>query len=414
MPAGAPRELDVVLFGASSFVGRLTAAYLASAAPPGARVALAGRSLERVRAVREALGAAAADWPVLVADTDDPGSLAELAGATTVLASTVGPYRRYGLPVVEACASAGTHYADLTGEVVFIREAIDRFDAAAAASGARIVNCCGFDSIPSELGAMLVHEAAAADGAGTLEDTTFVVRSARGGVSGGTVASMKGVVDDQRSDPALARLIADPYGLSPERDAEPDLGPEPDLLGIRHERELGMWIAPFVMGSINSRVVRRSNALRGWEYGPRFRYREVMGFTGPLAPVLAAGTSAATVAMMVGLAVGPTRALLDRVLPEPGQGPGELRRERGFFRVETHARSSSGVRYVCEIAAEGDPGYKATAVMFGESALALAFDGEALPERAGVLTPSTALGGALVERLRAAGHRYAVRRAAAA
>lgn len=350
------RELDVVLFGATSFVGRLCAEYLVRAAPAEARIGLGGRSRERLLDLQKSLGSRAADWPLLVADTNDARSVNELAATTRALASTVGPYRRYGLPVVEACATAGTHYADLTGEVLFMRDAIDRFDDTAAASGARIVHSCGFDSIPSDLGVLVLHEAVTADGAGQLEDTTLVVRAMKGGASGGTIASLKGTVDDARSDRELARTVADPYALSPDRDAEPDLGPEPDLRGIQNDRELGMWIGPFIMGSIN------------------------------------------------------TRAVLDRVLPSPGEGPSERQRNGGFFRIEIHARTSSGARYLCRVAAQGDPGYKATAVMFGESALCLALDGERLPPRAGVLTPATAMGDALIDRLRRAGQTLEVER----
>lgn len=408
----AERALDVVLFGATSFVGRLCAEYLAGAAPPQARIALAGRSRERLLELRSSLGARAAEWPLLVADTTDPGSVGELAAATRVLATTVGPYRRYGLPVLEACATAGTHYADLTGEVLFMREAIDRFDAVAAASGARIVHSCGFDSIPSDLGVLLLHEAAAADGAGELEETTLVVRAMKGGASGGTIASLKGELDAARGDRELARLLADPYALSPDRGAEPRLGDERDLRGVRNDRELGTWVGPFVMSAINTRVVRRSNALQGWAYGPRFRYREVMGFgSGPLAAAQAGALAGGVGALIAGLSVRPLRAALDRVLPAPGEGPSERRRERGFFRIEIHARTSSGARYLCRVAASGDPGYKATAVMFGESGLCLALDGEQLPPRAGVLTPATAMGDALVRRLRLAGQTLEVARA---
>lgn len=408
----AERELDVVLFGATSFVGRLCAEYLAGAAPPQARIALAGRSRERLLELQSSLGARAAEWPLLVADTTDPGSVGELAAATRVLATTVGPYRRYGLPVLEACATAGTHYADLTGEVLFMREAIDRFDAVAAASGARIVHSCGFDSIPSDLGVLLLHEAAAADGAGELEETTLVVRAMKGGASGGTIASLKGELDAARTDRELARLLADPYALSPDRGAEPRLGDERDLRGVRNDRELGTWVGPFVMSAINTRVVRRSNALQGWAYGPRFRYREVMGFgSGPLAAAQAGALAGGVGALIAGLSVRPLRAALDRVLPAPGEGPSERRCERGFFRIEIHARTSSGARYLCRVAASGDPGYKATAVMFGESGLCLALDGEQLPPRAGVLTPATAMGDALVRRLRLAGQTLEVARA---
>src|SRR5215213_1350085 len=178
------RDLDIQLFGATSFVGRLTAQYLARAAPADVRIGLAGRSRERLEAVQKELGAAAADWPLTVADSSDAGAMGELARSATMVVSTVGPYRRYGFPLVEACAAAGTHYADLTGEVLFMRETIDRYDATARESGARIVHSCGFDSIPSDLGVLLLHEAVVADGAGELEDTTMMVRRLRGGASG--------------------------------------------------------------------------------------------------------------------------------------------------------------------------------------------------------------------------------------
>jgi short subunit dehydrogenase-like uncharacterized protein len=408
----ADRELDVVLFGATSFVGRLTAEYLSRAAPPQARIALAARSLTRLRDLQSALGAQAADWPLLVADAADAQAMSELAGKARVVASTVGPYRRYGVPLLEACARAGTHYADLTGEVLFMRDAIDRFDAIAAGSGARIVHSCGFDSIPSDLGVLLLHEAATADDAGQLEDTTLVVRALKGGASGGTVASLKGAVDEARRDPQLARILADPYALSPDRAAEPSLGPEADLRGAHRDEQLGMWVGPFIMGSINTRAVRRSNALQNWAYGRRFRYREVMGpGSGPAGALQAGAVAAGVGALAAGLSIGPSRAVLDRALPSPGQGPSESQRRRGFFRIEIHARTSSGARYVARVAAQGDPGYSATSVMFGESSLCLASDADRLPPRAGVLTPATAMGDALVERLRRAGQTFEVARA---
>ena len=406
------RELDVVLFGATSFVGRLCAEYLVRAAPPEARIGLAGRSLARLSDLQASLGGRAADWPLLVADTTDQESLTVLAASTRVLATTVGPYRRYGLGVVEACATAGTHYADLNGEVLFMRDAIDRFDALAKESGARVVHSCGFDSIPSDLGVLALHEAVERDGAGQLQDTTLVVRAMKGGPSGGTIASLQGTVDDARSSPELARLLADPYALSPDRDAEPRLGPEPDLRGVQNDHELGMWVGPFIMGSINTRAVRRSNALQDWAYGPRFRYREVMGFgSGPVAALQAGAIAGGAGALLAGLSIAPARAVLDRVLPSPGEGPSEKQREQGFFRIEIHTRTSDGTRYLCRVGAQGDPGYKATAVMFGESSLSLALDGDRLPQRAGVLTPATAIGNTLIERLRTAGHTLEVERA---
>jgi short subunit dehydrogenase-like uncharacterized protein len=403
------RPYDIVVFGATGFVGALTAAYLVDAAPEGARIALAGRSLEKLEQTRAGLGARAADWPLVLAESHEADAIAGLAHSTRVVATTVGPYHRYGLPLVEACAAAGTHYADLTGEVLFMRRSIDAAQDAAVASGARIVHTCGFDSIPSDLGVFLLHEYAREHGHGDLEDTTLVVTAMRGGVSGGTIDSMRGQLDEAKAHKESRRIMGDPYSLSPDRTHEPSTGTERDPMGITYDADLGGWLAPFVMGTVNSRVVRRSNALQGWAYGRRLRYRELMlGGDLPLGPVKAGAIAGGIAGLVVGLSVPPTRALLDKVLPEPGEGPSEEQRDKGMFRIEVHTRTSTGDHLVCRIAASGDPGYKATGVMLGESALALAFDGDRLPAAAGVLTPSTAMGHVLADRLRAAGHTYEV------
>ncbi len=407
----AERELDVVLFGASGFVGRLVAGYLAGHAPAGVRIGLAGRSQERLAEVLAALGPAASQWPLLVADSADPAAMETLARTARVVATTVGPYRRYGLPLAGACAAAGTHYADLTGEVLFIRDSIDRYHQAAAGTGARIVHCCGFDSIPSDLGVLTLHQAAAADGAGDLEDTTLVVTALKGGISGGTLASGMGQWDEMRASAEHRRTVADPYALSPDRGAEPDLGDQGDLAWLSRDADLGIWAGPFVMAGLNTRVVRRSNALLGWAYGRRFRYREVTGLGGgPAAPALGAALAAGLKALEAGLAFRPSRALLGSVLPRPGQGPSEKTRRTGFFRMQIHTRTSAGARYLARIEAQGDPGYAGTAVMLGESALCLALDTASLPDRAGVLTPATAMGAALAGRLKAAGQTLAAER----
>jgi short subunit dehydrogenase-like uncharacterized protein len=406
------RELDVVVFGATGFAGRLVAGYLAGHAPDGVRVGLAGRSQRRLADVRAALGAAASAWPLMVADSADPASLATLARAAQVVVTTVGPYQAQGLALVEACAAAGTDYADLAGEVLFIRDSIDRCHDVAAGAGARIVHGCGFDSVPSDLGVLLLHHAARADDAGDLQDTTLVVAALKGGVSGGTLASMMGQQEEVRASADRRRMVADPYALSPDRAAEPDLGEERDLDWVRYDGELRMWLGPFAMAGINTRVVRRSNALQGWSYGRRFRYREVTGFgASPAAPMLGAAVSAALKGLETGLAFGPSRALLGRLLPARGQGPGERTRRTGYFRLQIHTRTSTGARYLATIAASGDPGYAATSVMLGESALCLALDRDRLPDRAGVLTPAAAMGTALADRLRSAGQTLATQQA---
>jgi short subunit dehydrogenase-like uncharacterized protein len=405
---GPDRDHDIVVYGASGFVGRLVADYLARHAPDDARIALAGRSRSKLEQVRDGLPGAA-QWPVLVADSQDDEALARLTGATRVVATTVGPYLRHGLPLVQACASAGTHYADLTGEALFMRRSIDAAHTTAQASGARIVHSCGFDSIPSDLGVLLLHRHVADIGAGELLDTSLVVRAVRGGVSGGTFDSLRGQLDEARANRDAARLLRDPYSLSPDRTAEPDLGGERDPAGVVHDEQLGGWLAPFVMGTVNSRVVRRSNALLDYAYGRRLRYRELMlGGRAPFGPVKAAAVVGGTAGLVAGLSIPLTRRVLDRMLPDPGTGPSEEKRKAGFFRIDTHTRTSTGAHLVCRIAASGDPGYEATAVMLGESALALARDGDRLPQIAGVLTPATAIGTVLADRLRAAGNRYDV------
>lgn len=407
------RDLDIVVFGATGFVGKLLAAHLADHAPEGVTVGLAGRSADKLAQVRAGLAPRAADWPLLVADVQDVASLQAMAGRARVVATTVGPYARYGLPLVEACATAGTDYVDLTGEVLFMRQSIDRFHDAASTSGARIVHACGFDSIPSDLGVLLAAEQARADGEGELTETVLHVVSMKGGVSGGTIDSARTQLDEMGTDPALKAVVDDPYSLSPDRAGEPDLGDERDSVLPGRDPLLGRWTGPFVMAAANTRVVRRSNALSGWSYGRTFRYREVMGFgTSPLAPVLATGMSAGLAAGMAAMSFGPTRSLLGKVLPKPGEGPSEAARRNGYFRIEVVSRTTTGARYTTTINAKGDPGYAATAVMQGESALCLVLDRDRLPAAAGVLTPATAMGSALADRLRAQGFEISVARGA--
>ena len=405
-----PREFDIVLFGATGFVGKLTAEYLARAGS-GARIALAGRSTDRLAAVREGLGESARSWPVLSADATSPSTLEEMAARTRVVVTTVGPYSRYGMPLVAACAAAGTDYADLTGEAMFIRESIDLYDKQAADTGARIVHCCGFDSIPSDMSVYALYRAARDEGAGELLDTDFVMRSFSGGFSGGTIASMMDVLQAASRDPDVRRVLADPYTLSSDRAAEPDLGPQPDMPWRRGgdiAPELrGHWTAGFVMASINTRVVRRSNALLDCAYGRRFRYSENMSLgSSPLAP-LASAVFAGVGKAMFGLGSRYfrllPRRLLDRLVPKPGTGPSTAARERGYYKVETYTTTTSGARYAARMEQRGDPGYKATSVLLGECALALALDRDKLSDLRGVLTPAAAMGDALLTRFPAAG-----------
>ena len=401
------RDLDIVVYGATGFVGKLTAKYLARAAA-GVRVALAGRSEERLAAVRQALGAGARDWPLIVADVSQPNELADLAAQTQVVASTVGPYLRYGLPVVGACAAAGTDYVDVTGEVPFVRNSIDRYHKQAVDNGVRIVHSCGFDSVPSDLTVYALYRRAAEDDAGELGDTTFVLRGYSGGFSSGSAATMAELLRAS-NDSEIRRMLDDPYSLSPERAAEPELGPQPDVQ-LRRGAEIapelaGLWTGGYLMAPYNTRCVRRTNALLGWAYGRRFRYTETLSMGSSRVAAIMAGMTSATIAGATRF--GGTyldlfpRSLVDRMTPAAGFGYSD--QAGGYYKVETYTKSTRGARHVATMVQHADPGYTATAMMLGESALALAMDRDRLGDRCGVLTPVTAMGDVLLARLSAAG-----------
>lgn len=404
------REHDLVVLGATGFVGRLLAADLADHAPAGLRVALAGRSLERLERVRADLPARAADWPLLVVESTDDDSVQALARSTRVVVTTVGPYARFGLPLARACAEAGTHYADLTGEVLYVRDLVDECHETAVRTGARIVTSCGFDSVPSDLGVHLLHRQAQTDAAARgdadtgLGDTTLLVTRLRGGISGGTIDSMRAQIETLADDPTRKRVVFDPFALSADRDAEPDGKGQREVMRVYRDAQTGQWTAPFVMAAFNTRIVRRSNSLLGHAYGPRFRYRETMAFGhGAKARAKATALLVGLGGLMSAMSTSATRAVADRLLPSPGEGPDEQTRAAGRFRVEVRTTTDAGRRLRAVVSAHGDPGYAATAVMLGESALSLALDGDRLSPGGGVLTPAVAMGDALVDRLRARG-----------
>ncbi|MGL5927490.1 MAG: saccharopine dehydrogenase family protein [Dermatophilaceae bacterium] len=418
------REYDIVLVGATGFVGRLTARHLAEHAPDGVRIGLAGRSRARLDALVATLPGAASSWPVLVVDTLDQAAVAELAARTRVVATTVGPYARYGVALAAACASSGTHYCDLTGEVLFVHDSVARNHEVARESGARIVHACGFDSVPSDLGVLLTVEAARAAGAEPGR-TALALRDAKGGFSGGTIDSARTQAIEMRRDAASRRIVGDPYAVA---DGPPPVRPDSRAgaaerpsnpldavvatvrragraVPVRRDPHTGRFTGPFVMAGFNTRIVARTASLLG--YGSAFRYSEHVDF-GP-GPKGALGASAMAVALGVGLAglsFAPTRALLDRVLPAPGDGPSEATMAAGRFRVDVTTEASDGSRYRTIVAAPYDPGYLGTAVMLGQAALSLTLDEPRLPTAAGVLTPATGIGAPLVERLRT--HRFTI------
>ena len=394
------RDFDLVVFGASGFVGRLVTERLAErAAGSGLRWAVAGRSEQRLEAVRTQLGLVA--LPVLLASADDRDSLDRLAARSRVICSTVGPYARHGSELVAACAGAGTHYCDITGEVQWVREMIHQHERTACDSGARLVHCCGFDSIPSDLGCLMLQETARERFGGPCEDVRFLLRNARGGFSGGTIASLLNLVEAAREDRSLRRQLADPYSLcSP----DPSRAPAPrDQQGVRYDDQARSWTAPFLMGPVNSRVVYRSNELLDGLYGRAFHYRECVttgpGFRGR---ATATALSVGLKSFVAAAAIGPMRKFMERsFLPAPGEGPGAAEREAGFFDIRLIGLKNGGQRIDARVTGDRDPGYGATSLMLTECALNLAGDRVRDGLGGGSWTPASCFGSALIGQLEA-------------
>lgn len=392
------REFDVVVWGATGFTGALVASHLLNVYGAGGnlRWAVGGRSESKLEATRRALGDGGADVPMLLADADDPESLAALARRTRVVCSTVGPYALHGSNLVAACVEQGTHYCDLTGELQWMRRMIDRHHQRAGETGARIVHTCGFDSIPSDLGTRFLQQEMRRRQGRVCPEVRLRVREARGGFSGGTVASMVNMLDEAERDPDVRALIRDPYALNPADQRDGLDGP--DSLVPEYDPACGGWVGPFVMGAINTRVVRRSNALAGYPYGRDFRYREgmLMPF-GTWGFALAAGLGAGSAAAGAAIGFKVVRDALGPLLPKPGEGPSAQTRAKGRFVIDLVGAVAGHPELTVQVSGEGDPGYASTSRMLGEAAVCLARDDAG--SGGGVLTPAVAMGDALIERL---------------
>jgi short subunit dehydrogenase-like uncharacterized protein len=393
------RDFDLIVWGASGFTGRLVAEYLLGqyGADGELRWAMAGRNQAKLESVRKGIGPGSEAIPILIADSHDPASLDALVNQTSVICSTVGPFAKYGSELVAACAQAGTHYCDITGEVQWVRRMIDAHEEQARASGARIVNCCGFDSIPSDLGCLFVNRAMENRHGSACEEVKMRVRRMRGAFSGGTFASMLNAVEEARRDPKARKSMGNPYGLNPIGETS---GPDgPDQSSPRWDADVNSWTAPFVMAAINTRVVRRSNALMDYEYGRDFRYSEAMmtgrGIGGWTRAVSITGALAG---FLLATTTSPTRALVSKLMPDPGEGPSPEDRERGFFDIVMVGKAGDRVLRA-RVKADRDPGYGATCKMLGESAACLALEGAKLDVEGGFWTPAAAMGSRLIARL---------------
>jgi short subunit dehydrogenase-like uncharacterized protein len=392
MPPSDPREFDLIVWGATGFTGRLLAASLPAAAPSGLRWAIGGRDAVRLSALRAELGPHVG---VVVGDALDPAAMAAMARRTRVVATTVGPYARYGTPLLAACVEAGTHHADVSGEVHWMRRSIEDWHDRARATGSRVVHACGFDSVPSDLGVLLMQRVAQARYGRPCFRIDHVFGPMAGGVSGGTVASMLALVTDAAGDRALRSALSDPDLLAP---GSTPTARADDAWWPRREPDGERWTAPFPMARVNERVVRRTRALLGEPWGADFRYHERWYVGGW---IRAAAVGAGTRWGPPLLAVAPWRRWLERRLPRPGEGPDRDALARGYFRTRLVGRVAGVAEpLLARVESDLDPGYGATAVMLREAALALAVDGEAA---GGVATPAASLGERWIERLGRAG-----------
>ena len=394
----ARREFDLIIWGATGFTGQLVVEYLAQNYGVGGDLnwAIGGRNQDKLEQVRTDCLAPdqREQLPLVIADSADQQSLDDMVARSSVVCSTVGPYAKYGTPLVAACAGAGTDYCDLTGEVQWMAKVIPTYQERARESGARIVHTCGFDSIPSDLGTwFLQQQMLARHGVPAMRVKARVGRN-RGAASGGTIASMMHLMEQARKDPSIRKLVADPYALYPEGIAPGEDGP--DQTGVRFDPDFHQWTSPFIMGVVNTRVVRRSNALLGFPWGEDFRYDEaVLNRSKWQAKQIALATGAG----MAALAIGPTRMLAKRFLPAPGEGPSRKQREAGFYEIffyGVHPTSRDDDMLV-KVTGDMDPGYGSTSKMLGEAAVCLALDD--LPVEGGFWTPAAAMGQALLERL---------------
>ena len=384
------RDFDLIVFGATGFTGRLVAEYISRSADKP-RWAIAGRSQAKL----DALGL---DVPSLIVDTLDRKAVDATVKRTKVVCTTVGPYAKYGSELLAACAAAGTHYCDLTGEPQWMRRMIDQHHEGAKASGARIVHTCGFDSIPSDLGTFAAQHEFHRRFGRHASKVTALFGEMSGGLSGGTIASALETAREAGTDVAVRKNLGNPYGLDPDPN-----GSRPrvrDESSIGWEPHLKMFTVPFVMAQINTRVVRRAHALGGFPWGENFIYREVMSAPGkPTGLVRAVGVMGFLSAVAFAMKRPKLRELLAKRVPQPGSGPSQGARERGHWKVRFVAED--GQDHLIYLAADdADPGYGSSAKMLGESALCLAKDELGAP---GISTPSVAMGQRLLDRLRRTG-----------
>lgn len=396
------QNFDIILFGATSFVGQIMTKYMVKQFPLGdknLRWAIAGRSESKLHELKSSLGEDAATLDLIVADASNEKEMNALCDRTKVIVSTVGPYALYGEALVKACVSSGTDYCDLTGEPQWIVKMLKRYENIAKATGARIVHSCGFDSIPSDLGVLYTQQQAEQQLDGKCSSIYMRVKAAKGAASGGTIASMMNLVKEATTDKNLRRLLANPYALCPQ-----DHGfthRQENLKGAKFDEPSQSWVAPFIMAAINTRIVHRSNSMQDSAYGKDFIYDEAMMMgKGAKGSTVATGLSLGLGGFMLAAALPPTRWLMEKtILPKPGEGPSLKEQQDGFYDLRFFGQTASGQTIQCKVTGDQDPGYGSTAKMLAQAAACLAQDIDKDSVSGGFWTPASAMGQKLITRL---------------
>ena len=387
-------RFDIIIWGASSFTGKLVTEYFFKKF--GSNIikwAIAGRNKEKLEIIRSEV--ADKKIPILIADSFDEQSLSLIVKETKVICSTVGPYSLYGSLLVELCVKHSTNYCDITGEVHWIRTLIDRFHEDAKMKKIKIVNSCGFDSVPSDMGVYFIQSELKKLNLHTKE-IKMRVAGIRGGISGGTYKSLNNLLKEAYKDKDVFKVLKNPYGLNPIDKMEGD--DKKDLQKIIFDEVSGSWIFPFAMAGINTKIVRRSNALSNFHYGKDFTYEEAMIAGKGLKGLIKAAISVLPLAIV---SINPNsfiKKFIDYFMPKPGEGPGIKNREQGFYNLRFFIKLKDNSMALAKVIGDRDPGYGSTSKILAESALCLAFDD--LPSNYGIVTPSYSMGDKLLKRLR--------------
>ena len=389
------KDFDIIIWGATGFTGRLVAEYIfKNYSSEKLNWAIAGRDKKKLINVRDEI--ADKNIPIIIADSFDEMSLTKMTQKTKVICSTVGPYSKYGSLLVKSCIKTNTHYCDLAGEAQWIRKIVDTYHQEAKNKKIRIVNSCGFDSIPSDMGVYFIHKNLP-DVNIKLDNISMRLSGFKGSLSGGTYASMNNIITEASKDSLIRKILTNPYGLNPEGQRS---GPDKrDLNKVKYDEDSKSWIAPFMMAGINTKIVRRSNALSNYSYGKNFTYDESVmtgdGFKGRIKAII-------SVLPLIFLSAKPG-SLLKRIFnyftPKPGQGPNENERENGYYSMRFYIRYNDKSRALARVTGDRDPGYGSTSKMLAESAICLSKD--SLKDTYGIITPSIAMGDQILDRLQA-------------